>query len=147
MFVYVHRAEASLPHLVALNPYVRVSLETNEVTSITAPLASEVNLQLLKPLWNPDEEKTTKVECLIVTQCSLHAATLLNIFCRKHSIRKLTIEEEFPYSKYSTPIRLHWHGISEYPFEFNSITEYRMHARTAVHQFFHLAIECWPFAY
>ncbi|TGZ48233.1 hypothetical protein CRM22_010986 [Opisthorchis felineus] len=81
------RAEASLPHLVALNPYVRVSLETNDVTSIAAPLASEVNLQLLKPLWNPDEEKTTRVECLIVTQCSLHAATLLNIFCRKHSIR------------------------------------------------------------
>ncbi|KAG5453505.1 Ubiquitin-like modifier-activating enzyme 6 [Clonorchis sinensis] len=81
------RAEASLPHLVALNPYVRVSMETNDVTSVTAPLASEANLQLLKPLWNPGEEKTTKVECLIVTQCSLHAATLLNIFCRKHSIR------------------------------------------------------------
>ncbi|GAA57489.1 ubiquitin-like modifier-activating enzyme 6 [Clonorchis sinensis] len=71
------RAEASLPHLVALNPYVRVSLETNDVTSVTAPLASEANLQLLKPLWNPDEEKTTKVEFIYTNVYGV----LGNLFC------------------------------------------------------------------
>ncbi|CAH8590429.1 unnamed protein product [Dicrocoelium dendriticum] len=83
----ISRAEASLPHLVALNPYVRVSVERRNLTTIRSPLEHKANEELLQALVANNEERSRNVECLIVTQCPLHAAVLLNLFCRKHNIR------------------------------------------------------------
>ncbi|CAH8661480.1 unnamed protein product [Heterobilharzia americana] len=79
------RAEASLSHLVALNPYVRITLALDDVTKIRCPLSDSLNKKILKSLV--DEESSTKVDCLVLTQCSLHQATLLNLFCRTHHIK------------------------------------------------------------
>ncbi|KAH8869363.1 Ubiquitin-like modifier-activating enzyme 6 [Schistosoma japonicum] len=79
------RAEASFDRLTTLNPYVRVTIETEDVTKICCPLSDPVNRSILKSLVN--EELSTKVDCLILTQCSLQHATLLNLFCRMHNIK------------------------------------------------------------
>ncbi|CAH8671550.1 unnamed protein product [Schistosoma curassoni] len=79
------RAEASLDRLTALNPYVRITLETGDVTDIRCPLSEPANKNILKPLV--DEGSSTKVDCLILTQCSLQKATLLDLFCRAYDIK------------------------------------------------------------
>ncbi|KAF8570046.1 hypothetical protein P879_02455 [Paragonimus westermani] len=81
------RAEASLPHLADLNPYVRVVLDANDLTTIRSPLTDATNQALLRSLWKFGQSEARSVQCLILTHCSLHAATLLNLFCRQHNIR------------------------------------------------------------
>lgn len=54
------RAEASLDRLTALNPYVRITLETGDVTDIRCPLSEPANKNILKPLV--DEGSSTKVD-------------------------------------------------------------------------------------
>uniref|UniRef100_A0A5K4EB59 Putative clathrin coat associated protein ap-50 n=1 Tax=Schistosoma mansoni TaxID=6183 RepID=A0A5K4EB59_SCHMA len=79
------RAEASLDRLTALNPYVRITLKTGNVTDIRCPLSDPANKTILKPLV--DEGSSTKVDCLVLTKCSLQQATLLDLFCRAHDIK------------------------------------------------------------
>ncbi|CAI2736752.1 unnamed protein product [Schistosoma spindalis] len=79
------RAEASLDRLTALNPYVRITLETGDVTDIRCPLSDPANNNILKTLVG--EGSSMKVDCLILTQCSLKKATLLDLFCRAYDIK------------------------------------------------------------
>nr|VZI21264.1 unnamed protein product [Spirometra erinaceieuropaei] len=70
------RAEASLPELAVLNPYVEVSLAEKSLASWKFPSSENVYGSLLK-----------EVDCLVLTDCHLFTATLLNAFCRRHGIR------------------------------------------------------------
>ncbi|BHF68111.1 Ubiquitin-like modifier-activating enzyme 6 [Sparganum proliferum] len=70
------RAEASLPELAVLNPYVQVSLSEKSLASWKFPSSENVYGSLLK-----------EVDCLVLTDCHLFTATLLNAFCRRHGIR------------------------------------------------------------
>nr|CAH8875316.1 unnamed protein product [Trichobilharzia regenti] len=79
------RAQASLGQLSTLNPYVQITVASNDVTKIRCPLSDPENKNILKPLV--DEDSSTRVDCLILTQCSIHQATLLNLFCRIHNIK------------------------------------------------------------
>ncbi|VDP46110.1 unnamed protein product [Schistosoma curassoni] len=69
------RAEASLDRLTALNPYVRITLETGDVTDIRCPLSEPANKNILKPLV--DEGSSTKVD-FIYTDIY---GTFGNLFC------------------------------------------------------------------
>ncbi|CAL8082855.1 unnamed protein product [Calicophoron daubneyi] len=85
------RAQASLPYLAALNPYVRVTLVADDITAIHGSLSPE-NVKCLTSLWNPEQDESNRVKCLILTQCSLHAAAALNLFCRQHGIRFIYVD-------------------------------------------------------
>ncbi|VDP23769.1 unnamed protein product [Schistosoma margrebowiei] len=69
------RAEASLDRLTALNPYVRITLETGDVTDIRCPLSEPANKNILMPLV--DEGLSTKVD-FIYTDIY---GTFGNLFC------------------------------------------------------------------
>ncbi|VDP47513.1 unnamed protein product [Schistosoma mattheei] len=68
-------AEASLDRLTALNPYVRITLATGDVTDIRCPLSEPANKNILKPLV--DEGSSTKVD-FIYTDIY---GTFGNLFC------------------------------------------------------------------
>nr|CDS28109.1 ubiquitin modifier activating enzyme 6 [Hymenolepis microstoma] len=70
------RAKASLPHLSALNPYVRVVL-------LDCPL-TESNVDILDVLKNKFPDNIT---CVVATDCNLVFAALLNNYCRQRNIK------------------------------------------------------------
>ncbi|KAF7261001.1 hypothetical protein EG68_01616 [Paragonimus skrjabini miyazakii] len=71
------RAEASLPHLAELNPYVRVVLDANDLTTIRSPLTDVANQALLKSLWNCDQVEARRVQFIYT---DVHGV-LGNLFC------------------------------------------------------------------
>ncbi|XP_018655560.1 putative clathrin coat associated protein ap-50 [Schistosoma mansoni] len=69
------RAEASLDRLTALNPYVRITLKTGNVTDIRCPLSDPANKTILKPLV--DEGSSTKVDFIYTDIYGVFG----NLFC------------------------------------------------------------------
>ncbi|VDL14357.1 unnamed protein product [Hymenolepis diminuta] len=70
------RAEASLPHLSALNPYVFVTLSNYPFTGQNGDI-----LGALKNKYLND------ITCIVATDCNLFFAALLNNYCRRYNIK------------------------------------------------------------
>ncbi|KAM7543298.1 hypothetical protein Aperf_G00000013701 [Anoplocephala perfoliata] len=70
------RAQASLQHLAALNPYVHVSLSDKPLTGRNTNV-----LERLRGKYLGD------ITCIVAADCHLFFAALLNSYCRKHNAK------------------------------------------------------------